>query len=114
MILGFIIVEKLGFISFEHYFDNFQRFINSKSDFFSFFDNTGYELGNYEFEKVGVEICEASDQILVAVIYQRSKSLNPQRKEKLLSVALDVSKGDKSTTHNVLKSKYASDILEFL
>ncbi len=112
MILGFIIFSRsIDFISFEHYFDNFMRYISSKPNFFEFMDNTKFVIAVHEFEKIKLEFFEVSDDIVIGIVYPAVKPLNLDRRDQLIELATAVSQGDKNVTHNVLKSRYASDIL---
>ena len=111
MILGFLIIGEIGWISFEHYFENFPQYVKSKHEFFDFADKTKYVPGTYIHEKVSLYISHIADKILVGIIYLTKKGLPDSHRDQIIGIATDISNAEKETTHQVLRSKYASELL---
>lgn len=112
MILGFLIIGKIGFISFEHYFENFPQYVKSRPDFFNFVDNTEYKPGTYSHENVSLDISDVDGKILVGIVYLSRKGLADSHRDQIIRIATDISNAEKQVTHEVLKSKYASELLD--
>ena len=109
MILGFMIIKN-GWISFEHYFENFMQYIHSKRDFFEFVDDTSYDIGDYEFGNAVFEIIDTGE-INVGIVSLKDKQIPDERKSQLIDIAKSVAVADKDITHRVLKSLYATDLI---
>ncbi|MCY3411093.1 MAG: hypothetical protein INQ03_05575 [Candidatus Heimdallarchaeota archaeon] len=110
MIIGFMVIGKHGFVSFEHYFENISQFIESKEDFFAFLEKTNYEPGIYKMDKIAFRVVE-EEEFKVGILYLQSKLLNSEHKEKILEISKLIAIGDKEIIELVFKSRYISDLI---
>ena len=113
MILGFFLVDKSGFISFEYYTnDLIGNLPSSKADFFKFLDATNYEIGFHTYEdKIISQVIELNEKANLGLVFSKSKPITEEIRMRMKEIGEKVSVGDKFTIHNILQAQSPSDIL---
>ena len=112
MIVGFFLIEiPLNFVKFEIYLKEMFSYLSTKKEFFTFLDTTNYEIGEYKFENVVIEIIELDEKSRLGWISPAVKPLHDHLKERMIEIGQGVNQGDKMTIHRILQANSPSDLL---
>ena len=111
MILGFLISNSNKFVVFEHYFENFSQFVPDKAEFFSVMDNLTCNAEDFKFNNVNIKSIRLEKGNWLSIVHLVNKSIKPEHLDTMIKIGEKVLVANKEMTHEVLKSKYASDLL---